>query len=205
MYCGYSPSHPSASLGWIIWARTSNGIFSLKSVYWHIRERSWKSKDVQWNTPWKFQGLERVRFFLWLILNQKLLTNVEHVKRGIRHDSSRGLCGYHLKIFCKLSETVQFASFHSDDVSRRNEQISVAQVLESCISLCTDRAVQIVSGNATARGVIRNGNGEWIMGYDRYLGKCSIFDAELWGILDGLALFQYRRYDDVMIQTDSLE
>ncbi|MBA0612531.1 hypothetical protein Godav_013127 [Gossypium davidsonii] len=110
-----------------------------------------------------------------------------------------------LKIFCMLPETVQVIPDASKDVSRRNEQISVAQVLESWISLCTDRAVQIVSGNATARGVIRNGNEEWIMGYNRYLGKCSVFDAELWGILDGLALIQYRRYDGVMIQTDSLE
>ncbi|MBA0854388.1 hypothetical protein Goshw_029875, partial [Gossypium schwendimanii] len=29
-------------------------------------------------------------------------------------------------------------------------------------------------------------DGLWIAGYNRYLGFCSVFDAELWGILDGL-------------------
>ncbi|MFQ6628371.1 hypothetical protein Gotur_007819 [Gossypium turneri] len=111
--------------------------------------------------------------------------------------------GIHHGNFKDLKESD--SSYGFKDVSRRNEQISVAQVLESWISLCSDRVVQIIFGNATARGVIRNGNGEWIMGYNRYLDKCSVFDAELWGILDGLALIQYRRYDDVMIQTDSLE
>ncbi|MBA0741926.1 hypothetical protein Gogos_015044 [Gossypium gossypioides] len=37
------------------------------------------------------------------------------------------------------------------------------------------------------------------------LGKYSIFDAELWGILDGLSLLQENQCDKVLIQTDSLE
>ncbi|MBA0774609.1 hypothetical protein Gotri_009808, partial [Gossypium trilobum] len=28
------------------------------------------------------------------------------------------------------------------------------------------------------------------MGYNRYLGQCEVFDANLWGILDGLVLLQ---------------
>ncbi|MBA0861288.1 hypothetical protein Goshw_026427, partial [Gossypium schwendimanii] len=27
--------------------------------------------------------------------------------------------------------------------------------------------------------------GDWILGYNHYLGECSMFEAELWGILDG--------------------
>ncbi|MFQ6640365.1 hypothetical protein Gotur_016335, partial [Gossypium turneri] len=51
----------------------------------------------------------------------------------------------------------------------------------------------------------RNGNEEWIIGYNRYLGNCSVFDAELWDILDGLTIIQDMRYAGVKIQTDSLE
>ncbi|MFQ6632348.1 hypothetical protein Gotur_009266 [Gossypium turneri] len=39
---------------------------------------------------------------------------------------------------------------------------------------------------------------EWIVRFNHDLGDCSIFDAELWGIWDGLLLLQ-------MIQTDCLE
>ncbi|MBA0820523.1 hypothetical protein Gohar_028324 [Gossypium harknessii] len=37
-------------------------------------------------------------------------------------------------------------------------------MLERLILVYTDRAVQIVSGDAATGKVIRNGNGEWIMG-----------------------------------------
>ncbi|MBA0784525.1 hypothetical protein Gotri_025449 [Gossypium trilobum] len=47
--------------------------------------------------------------------------------------------------------------------------------------------------------------GNWILGFNRRLGQCSIFNAELWGILDSLSLFQSREYGKVLIQTDNLE
>ncbi|MBA0860681.1 hypothetical protein Goshw_020045, partial [Gossypium schwendimanii] len=37
------------------------------------------------------------------------------------------------------------------------------------------------------------------------LGKYSIFDSKLWGILDGLSLLQGNQCDNVLIQTDNLE
>ncbi|MBA0566656.1 hypothetical protein Golob_011454, partial [Gossypium lobatum] len=54
-------------------------------------------------------------------------------------------------------------------------------------------------------GVIRNGNEEWIVGYNRYLGNYSVFDAELWDILDELTIIQDMHYAGVKIQADSLE
>ncbi|MBA0792493.1 hypothetical protein Gohar_016987 [Gossypium harknessii] len=53
-----------------------------------------------------------------------------------------------------------------------------------------DGAVQLDSGNVAAGGVVRDENGYWIFGYNRRLEKCSIFYAELWGILEGLKLIQ---------------
>lgn len=47
----------------------------------------------------------------------------------------------------------------------------------------------MMSGHATAGGSVRDKEGNWIVGFYRFLDKCSIFDAELWGILDGLILF----------------
>ncbi|MBA0780077.1 hypothetical protein Gotri_004218 [Gossypium trilobum] len=39
----------------------------------------------------------------------------------------------------------------------------------------------------------------------RFLGSCSMFEAELWGILDGLSILVDRGYDNILVQTDSLE
>ncbi|MBA0827850.1 hypothetical protein Goarm_012594, partial [Gossypium armourianum] len=43
------------------------------------------------------------------------------------------------------------------------------------------------------------------MGFNHYLGMCSVFDVELWGILDGLTLLQDRDLNKILIQTDNLE
>ncbi|MBA0569492.1 hypothetical protein Golob_003215 [Gossypium lobatum] len=69
----------------------------------------------------------------------------------------------------------------------------------------TDGAVNLGSGLVAAGGVVRDKEGNWIVGYYRFLGKCSVFDAELWGILDGLKIIQRRGHVHVTIQTDSSE
>lgn len=57
-------------------------------------------------------------------------------------------------------------------------------------------------GLATDGGVVLDENGDWIFGYNRHLEKSSVFNIELWSILDGL---QRRGHDRVIIQSDSLE
>ncbi|MBA0833770.1 hypothetical protein Goarm_006192 [Gossypium armourianum] len=37
-------------------------------------------------------------------------------------------------------------------------------------------------------GTVINRNGDWIFGFTRFLGSCLVFEAELWGILDGLSI-----------------
>ncbi|MBA0562560.1 hypothetical protein Golob_007595 [Gossypium lobatum] len=62
---------------------------------------------------------------------------------------------------------------------------------------------EIEDDSAAAGGVVRNRNREWI--YNKFLGSCSVFKAELWGILDGLNMLIDRGLGNVMIQSDSLE
>ncbi|MBA0747512.1 hypothetical protein Gogos_004423 [Gossypium gossypioides] len=50
-----------------------------------------------------------------------------------------------------------------------------------------------------------NGTGDWVIGYNRFIGNCLIFHAELWGILDGLKLIQRRGHSNVVIHSDSLK
>ncbi|MBA0805695.1 hypothetical protein Gohar_005187, partial [Gossypium harknessii] len=48
-------------------------------------------------------------------------------------------------------------------------------------------------------------NGTWVLGYNRFLGTCSISDTELWGILDGLAITFDKGFVRMIIVSDSLE
>ncbi|MBA0828453.1 hypothetical protein Goarm_013125, partial [Gossypium armourianum] len=71
--------------------------------------------------------------------------------------------------------------------------------------LNTDGAVQMESGDATVGRIMCDEKEDWVFGYNRFIGKCSIFYAELWGILDGLKLIQRRDHDKVIIESDNLE
>ncbi|MFQ6666409.1 hypothetical protein Gotur_032765 [Gossypium turneri] len=48
--------------------------------------------------------------------------------------------------------------------------------------------------NAFAGGVVRDQAEKWILGYNHYLGSCTPFEAELWGILDGLLILLNKGY-----------
>ncbi|MBA0768016.1 hypothetical protein Gotri_016861, partial [Gossypium trilobum] len=73
------------------------------------------------------------------------------------------------------------------------------------VLLNSDGIVKLDLGIGAAGEVVCDSNGDWIFGYDRNLGQCSVFDAELWGILDGLMLLQKQCYKKVVIQFDNLQ
>ncbi|MBA0601539.1 hypothetical protein Gorai_004713, partial [Gossypium raimondii] len=53
-----------------------------------------------------------------------------------------------------------------------------------------DGVVQTNIGLSAAGGVIQDNMGKWILRYNRFLEKCSVFTAELYGLLDSLTQLQ---------------
>ncbi|KAK5833506.1 hypothetical protein PVK06_017349 [Gossypium arboreum] len=56
------------------------------------------------------------------------------------------------------------------------------------VFLSTDGAVARDSGCPASGGMARDHDGNWIVGFSRFLGDCSPFEAEVWGILDGILI-----------------
>ncbi|MBA0850449.1 hypothetical protein Goshw_029881, partial [Gossypium schwendimanii] len=73
------------------------------------------------------------------------------------------------------------------------------------VHLFTDGAIARDTWNASAGGILGDQLGNWIPGFNRYLGKCSTFEAELWGILDGLPVMLIKGYRRAKIQTNNLD
>ncbi|MBA0575965.1 hypothetical protein Golob_024745, partial [Gossypium lobatum] len=76
---------------------------------------------------------------------------------------------------------------------------------DNWMKLRADGSVKTNSGHDAAGGILRDNHGEWIIRFYRQLGKCSILDAELRGILYDLSLMQEKQRIEVLIQTNSLE
>ncbi|KAH1130145.1 hypothetical protein J1N35_001523 [Gossypium stocksii] len=85
------------------------------------------------------------------------------------------------------------------------KQFSVRHNSGIYVFLKTDGAINSVSGCTVAGDVIRNNKWEWILGYNRSLGKGSAKTAKLWGLLDGRLILQKQGYNVVIIRSDNLE
>ncbi|MBA0572151.1 hypothetical protein Golob_002511, partial [Gossypium lobatum] len=107
---------------------------------------------------------------------------MERVHLKIGHDLACGVCGHGF-----------------EDVLHAIRDCSLARsIWDQLIPI--DQQAWFYSG-----GIVHDQNRRWILGFNRYLGNCFVLDAELWGILDGLAILIGRVYDNVLIQPDNLE
>ncbi|MBA0852555.1 hypothetical protein Goshw_006856, partial [Gossypium schwendimanii] len=59
------------------------------------------------------------------------------------------------------------------------------------------------NGSASARGVLRDQHGNWILEFNHFLRRCSVSKAELLEILDGLLVLLSEGFKMITIQTDS--
>ncbi|XP_019163505.1 PREDICTED: uncharacterized protein LOC109159849 [Ipomoea nil] len=72
------------------------------------------------------------------------------------------------------------------------------------IKLNSDGARKALSGLASAGGILRDQQGNWLAGFITKIGVTNSFIAELWGIREGLRLAKNRGYDKLIAETDSL-
>lgn len=81
----------------------------------------------------------------------------------------------------------------------------LTQLVGNWACLNTDGFVRYGEDSAIVGGIVRNWNGEWIIGFNRFLKNCSVLEVKLWGILDYLSILVDWGYDHMLIQTESLE
>ncbi|KAA3472377.1 putative LRR receptor-like serine/threonine-protein kinase [Gossypium australe] len=73
------------------------------------------------------------------------------------------------------------------------------------VYLSTDGVVAKNSGYVATGGVAYDQDGNWIVGFNRFLGVCSPFEAKIWGILDGILILLNKGYGRIIIMTDNLK
>ncbi|CAN1777551.1 Putative ribonuclease H protein At1g65750 [Linum perenne] len=76
-----------------VWSGESNGRFSIRSAYDLIVKPSNPNLDAHWDLVWKWKGPARIKHFLWLVMHDRLLTNLERKRRHLSTDSRCSKCG----------------------------------------------------------------------------------------------------------------
>ena len=69
--------------------------------------------------------------------------------------------------------------------------------------LNTDGASKGNPGLAGCGGVVRDENGRWIAGFSRHIGVTSSFEAELWGLREGLIFCSNLNIHSLLVELDA--
>nr|KYP72208.1 Putative ribonuclease H protein At1g65750 family [Cajanus cajan] len=76
----------------IIWGKTMDETFTLKSAYETIVQHHFSNKEQIFKIIWRWYGPERIRVFLWRIAHNSLMTNAWRVRRGLTTNNSCQIC-----------------------------------------------------------------------------------------------------------------
>ncbi|KAK5785130.1 hypothetical protein PVK06_039682 [Gossypium arboreum] len=153
--------------------------------YKAIKGGHWNPVDEKWKMAWKFPRPQRIRTFIWTILQGRILSNVERVRRVSQMTLHAISVAFTRKIFCTSYVIVRQPKMF--EIRCLDQSIEVHNSEEQ-VHLFTDGAVQLDSRLVAPRGVVHDKEGHWIIGFHRFLGKCLVFNAKLWGVLEGLKI-----------------
>ncbi|CAN1159317.1 hypothetical protein LINPERHAP2_LOCUS22629 [Linum perenne] len=68
--------------GWdeLVWGLEVNGRFTIKLAYNLLQDKRMDSIGASWQKVWRWQGPNKIRHFMWLVAQGKLMTNVERAR-----------------------------------------------------------------------------------------------------------------------------
>ncbi|CAN1760045.1 Putative ribonuclease H protein At1g65750 [Linum perenne] len=88
---GMTPPCSDAGADLPIWGLEANGQYSVSSGYLIACEID-DDSDNRWKEIWRWEGPQRIRHFLWLAAQNKLLTNEERCRRHLATSDECGGC-----------------------------------------------------------------------------------------------------------------
>ncbi|CAN1127556.1 Putative ribonuclease H protein At1g65750 [Linum perenne] len=86
---------PRSDLGddnWI-WGEDDDGRFSVGSAYNLVTDQGSLRSEFNWEKVWRWKGPHRIKLFLWLGVNNRLITNAEKARRHLSTSTSCNRCG----------------------------------------------------------------------------------------------------------------
>ncbi|KAG7585508.1 Ribonuclease H domain [Arabidopsis thaliana x Arabidopsis arenosa] len=119
----------------------------------------------------------------------------------------QGKCRDRVRFVKELAE--ETVRSHSLVQGGTRSEIPIEQIIswkrprEGWVKISTDGASHGNPGPATAGGVIRGFDGEWLGGFALNIGICSAPLAELWGVYYGLVIAWERGFRRVELEVDS--
>jgi len=80
-----------------VWDSSGHGDFTIKSTLDLIKSDNHEEEDKVWSFMWKLMAPQRIKFFLWLVAHERVLTNAHRMQKGLTVDPSCKIYGHHEK------------------------------------------------------------------------------------------------------------
>ena len=106
-----------------IWKYSRYGNFTIKSAYRALSNLDNRRLDDIWNVIWKAAVEQRVRVFLWLVSQGKLMVNEERCKRAFSANPHFSNCPSIVESICHVLKDCVFASRVWESVLVRSDAI----------------------------------------------------------------------------------
>ncbi|MBA0577260.1 hypothetical protein Golob_027535 [Gossypium lobatum] len=197
------PPHPDSGSNRVIWARSALGS-SVRSAYWSLKKETGNPRGDFWKHTWNSfpicgHGFEDIVHVLRDCLTAKeVWLHVIPSEQHQRFFSDTLQNWLSANLFCHLRlqdggnvtwsavEVVkvffswaQKFKFHQSGYKiNKHNPIHNFQDNSLWVQLYIDGAVVRDTRNAFAGGMLRDQCRNWILGFNRYLGKCLPFEAE---------------------------
>ncbi|XP_061340875.1 myrcene synthase, chloroplastic-like [Gastrolobium bilobum] len=82
------PPSEGAGTDKVVWNLSSTGIFSIKTAYISLSRQFDYDDSRNWCLAWDWEGPQRIRAFLWLLMGENLLSNDQRVRRHLGEDAT---------------------------------------------------------------------------------------------------------------------
>ncbi|CAN1127865.1 Putative ribonuclease H protein At1g65750 [Linum perenne] len=210
-----------------VWGVNHDGRFTIKSAYDLISTPGTTAPYIRWEKVWKWRGPQRIILFLWLALQDRLLTNVERGRRHLTADTNCARCGDRAKTVSHVLRNCQVAyetwiARHASSWSRsivkgsnrdrrclgstamkKWDEISWDPGPTAGVTINTDGSYIPTVNKASTGGIIRSHEGRVLVDFTMNLGACSITRAEIRGAITGLELAWDYGFQIVELHLDS--
>ncbi|CAN1176559.1 Putative ribonuclease H protein At1g65750 [Linum perenne] len=144
MIMGMSPPNPDRGEDVWVWGASSDGKFSIKSAYNLIHNQLESLAPDFWSSVWCWRGPNRIKFFLWLVIHGRLLTNVARQKRKMTDNASCPLCDNTEETIEHVLRDCRFATEvwrHVSDFDTSVSQWTLDAAAWLKHHLCSDRSI----------------------------------------------------------------
>ncbi|KAE8699617.1 hypothetical protein F3Y22_tig00110576pilonHSYRG00048 [Hibiscus syriacus] len=169
------------------WRCNQDRSFMVKSAYIVRHGEVIGPSNRIWNIIHTFQSLPRIKLFMWLICHRKLMTNDERACRHFADDPSCSIYGAacedidHVLRWCPATYQTW------NDLIVPNKMYSLSMDISDWIAMNLQGDSNFAK-NPSGWPVARDSAGRWLFGFSKFIGACSVTDAELWGAFVGLNL-----------------